>query len=61
MEKCYEYFVCSKPDCIMHKQDKDIYNCWDYDNTLCNHPYIETLNIDKCKLCLYYKSMNQDK
>ncbi len=61
MEKCYEYFACTKTDCIMFKKDSKECNCWDYEETLCNHPYIDSLNIDKCKICLYYRSVNPQK
>ena len=63
MEKCYEYFACSKTDCIMFKENNQKY-CWDCEGTLCNHDkatisYFDRLNIDKCKLCLYYKHIER--
>ena len=58
MEKCYDYYSCKKTNCIMFKLDANNINCWDIEGTLCNHPYIEKLDIDRCKLCLYYKSVN---
>lgn len=61
MEKCFDYYDCSKSDCIMFKKDKAIFNCWEIDGTLCNHSHLyqlEKLKLNKCKFCLYYKSVN---
>ena len=59
MEKCYDYFACTKKDCIMF-DDSNQNKCWDSEETLCNHDRVtntlfDKLNIDKCKVCLYYK------
>lgn len=57
METCYEYFGCNKTDCVMFTKDKGIINCWDFKDTLCNHPYIVTLIEEKCKFCLYHRDV----
>lgn len=63
MEKCFEYFGCKKTDCIIFGMDKNTNNCWDIEETLCNHPnpdIFKKLVISKCKLCLYYQSLNSN-
>lgn len=63
MEKCYEYFDCKKTDCIMFTKDLITYNCWEIDETLCNHPQhkiFEKLDLKKCDVCIYYKSLNSN-
>lgn len=61
MEKCHEYYDCKRSECIMFENDSKYLNCWDLDDTLCNHSHLyslEKIGIDKCKLCLYFKSVN---
>jgi hypothetical protein len=61
MEKCYEYFDCSKLDCVRRKEeDKE---CWEIDETLCNsHSRIVDImknelgsKILACEQCIYYQ------
>ena len=58
MEKCYEYFACSKTDCTMHNNKKQ--NCWEIANTLSNSPYtaflkstLKSRGVDPCTYCTY--------
>lgn len=63
MEKCYEYYSCKETDCIMFKKDENTINCWDFDETLCNHANLDVfkkLHLSKCELCLYNKSINSN-
>ena len=61
MKECYEYFNCTKTDCVK-RQNPNI-PCWELDNTLCAGHYngydyfSKTLGskIETCKFCFYYK------
>lgn len=62
MEKCYEYFGCTKLNCVCFT-DTQSKKCWEIPNTLCNHePMVEIVlekrGLSKCTVCLYYKSYN---
>ena len=59
MEKCYEYFACSKSDCVMFSE-KSGKPCWEVPNTLCSHDLVDMkmykkLGLNKCNSCMYYK------
>lgn len=63
MEPCYEYWNCRQADCVMHER-KDSMNCWDEEETLCNHPGFELLKTTekyKCEYCIYYKTIAKNK
>jgi len=61
MEKCFEYYACTKTDCIMHNSQSS-QNCWEVEGTLCNSPELDNINgklsdkgISKCTFCIYKK------
>ena len=63
MEKCYEYFDCTKKQCIVRSQSLP---CWEIESNVCDvhADYIKIIQkekgskLDACKLCLYYKQQN---
>ncbi len=65
MEKCYEYFNCTKTDCPMYGR-KDV-NCWEIEETLCSHPALELIRkrigikIEACEKCIYFQSSMESK
>jgi len=61
MEKCFEYYACTKTDCIMHSSQSCL-NCWDVKDTLNHSSDLESLNdkfsekgFSKCTFCIYKK------
>lgn len=64
MEKCYQYFSCTKSDCSVY--GKEDFNCWEENDTLCHYPGIGVIQDmlsaegrEKCGLCIYYKSVKK--
>jgi len=62
MEKCYEYFACTKTKCCMYNNSDDRH-CWEVEGTLCNSFEINTLQtalgkakFNKCTYCIYRKA-----
>ena len=63
MEKCYEYFGCTKVDCSMHN-NRDNLSCWKVEDTLCKSPEIAAIQntlkgtkFTKCTYCTYRKAV----
>ncbi len=64
MEKCYEYFSCSKKECVMFNIHNELM-CWNVPDTLCNHDLVnkklfEKIGINMCDVCLYFKKYNSN-
>jgi len=64
MEKCYEYFVCTKKDCPAYGR-KDV-KCWEIEATLCHDLSVEHIQsvvsksgFEKCHLCIYFKTLKE--
>lgn len=61
MEKCYDYFGCTRTECSMHTSH-DNPDCREVDGTLCNSPGIDAIQnmpeipkFNKCTYCIYRK------
>lgn len=60
LEKCYEYFKCTKVECILYGKEGNI-RCWETEGTLCSSEGIEIImeeegKMEACKNCSYYIS-----
>jgi len=62
--KCYDFFGCTKPGCIMIKDGVEK-NCWDIEPELtpCTDMFGDSIKMEDkivfCQNCLFYEHVNK--